>query len=256
MKQKSLLPLFSLLLSCCLLMLCSCSYSDFKRIPETGYLQHKKENTHSHMPFVSYWDNLNTAEWDKRTRPVARRSHKIHLKPMTLQYFDKWPKDKDDQLEIEELRGYFDATLRRRLSLYTHSYPALQIVDKPGRGVWTLDFALLAAKPARVLKNMVMEVPGFLVTGGSAAAKIVFGRKEDSGYISFGMRVFDDKGKLVAEIADFQYGMSVVGFDSKSFRSYAFQRRSIERWVEGICRLLVSASDRKIYKQMFSVNPF
>ena len=60
--------------------------------------------------------------------------------------------------------------------------------------------------------------------------------------------------------ADFAYGMSsLVGtalIDTKDFRRYAYQRKTVEQWAEDFADLAVSPMEKKVGRTSISISPF
>lgn len=245
-----------------MVLLTSCSLSDYSRIPDdTGFFRHMQKNPYPVMHLEDYWDNLDAAEWNNRVHAVAGKMQHIHIKPVTLDYFTPRPANAAHAAAVEHLRDYFQEQLDKRMKeLNSEPGNTLVLENAPGKGVYTVEVALLSAKPARVLKNAVMQIPGMLITGGTLAAEAAAGNKEDMGYVSFGARVYDDHGKLICELGDFEYGMQSVlghvGLDTKDYRPYAYQRRSIDTWVRALGELLTQDIHTRLYKPRFSLNPF
>lgn len=240
----------------------SCSHADFERIPKTsGFFQHLEKSKYESTPMVAYWDDMDDDDWDDRVLGRNGKSQTIILKPVTLDYFTPRPTDAATATRIENMRDYFDKQLQKEFQRL-HNDPGnhLTLVTKPGKGVYTLEIAMLSVKSTNVLKNAAMQAPGFFLKGGSAAASLVLGSKDDTGYICFGARLFDDRGKLICETGDFEYGMQSligrIGFDTKDYRPYAYQRQTIDFWVDQIGQLMTTDSKTPVSKPKVSFNPF
>lgn len=236
----------------------SCTYTDFDRIPRTDYIQHYEECNNPHIPFVSYWSAMSDSDWD---RMVERKSEqKIYMPPVSLHWFADMPQSAAEQRQIEELRSYFDRSIRKLIHELDVKDASFRMVDAPGPGVYVMDYAILCAKPARVLKNAAMAVPGYVVKYSGPVVSTVFGDKEDTGYIAMGARFFDDKGTLLAEMADFEYGVeSVTGhilIDTKNFRPYAYQHQTIDHWVKEFRDIYTTVHATAIKRPSIYFNPF
>lgn len=254
MKRRSLLCLF--LLSAVTLLLNSCIATDFDRIPRTDFIKNYEKPEEDRFDFCSFWDITTNEGWDER----VDHSQKLHLGGVTLQYYQNMPADPKERAKIEELRSYFEQRLRTKFTELAAQDNSLELVDGPGPGVYTVEYALLCAAPARIAKNAALQVPGYLIKGGSIAANLIFGNKEDAGYISFASRLKDDKGTVIAEAADFEYGTeSLTGkvlVDTKNFRPYAYQRQSIDHWVDEFGKLFTTRHEVKVKRPKFFLNPF
>ena len=262
MVRKFASCLIALVMAAGFVSVSSCSHADFNRIPKTsGFFQHLEKSKYESTPMVAYWDDMDDAEWDARVHGTNGKSQTIILKPVTLDYFTPRPKDAALATRIENMRDYFDKELQKEFQrLDKDPNNNLHLVTKPGRGVYTLEVAMLSVKSTNVAKNVAMQVPGFFIKGGSAAASLVLGQKDDTGYISFGARLIDDRGKVICETGDFEYGMQSVigslGFDSKDYRPYAYQKQTIDFWVEEIGQLMTTDSKTPVSKPTVSFNPF
>lgn len=253
--------LVALTLACGLVGVSSCSHADFSKIPNSSFFKHLEKSPYSSTPMAAYWDDMDDNEWDDRVHGRNGKSQLVYLKPVTLDYFTPRPKDAALATRIEHLRDYFNQKLTAEFQrLHNDPNNHLTLVTKPGKGVYTLEIAILSVKSTNVAKNALMQAPGFFVTGGTAAASAVLGSKDDTGYISFGARMFNDRGKLICETGDFEYGMQSVmghlGFDTKDFRPYAYQRQTIDFWVEQIGQLMTTDSKTPVSKPTISFNPF
>ena len=262
MFRKLVSCLMALALAAGVVGVSSCSHADFEKIPKTsGFFRHLQKSPYASTPMVAYWDDMDDNVWDDRVHGRNGKCQAVILKPVTLDYFTPRPDDAALARHIENLRDYFDKELVKEFQrLHNDPDTHLVLTDKPGKGVYTLEIAMLSVKSTNVLKNAAMQAPGFFVTGGSAAASVVLGSKDDTGYISFGARLFDEHGKLICETGDFEYGMQSIigrlGFDTKDFRPYAYQRQTIGFWVEEIGKLMTTDSQTPVTKPKVSFNPF
>lgn len=262
MVRKFASCLFSLALAAGFLGVSSCSHADYDKIPKTsGFFQHLQKSEYESTPMVAYWDDMDDDEWDDRVHGTNGKSQAIILKPVTLNYFTPRPKNAKLATRIENMRNYFDKQLQMEFQrLDKDPGNNLHLASKPRRGVYTLEVAMLSVKSTNVIKNAAMQAPGIFITGGSTAASLVLGQKDDSGYISFGARLFDDHGKLICETGDFEYGMPSImghfGFDTKDYRPYAYQRQTIDFWVKEIGQLMTTDSKTPVSKPKVSFNPF
>lgn len=238
------------------MLLSSCVTTDFDRIPRTDFIHNYEEPEEDRFDFCSFWDITTDEGWDDR----VEHSQKLYLAGVTLDYFQNMPADPRERAKIEELRTYFEQRLRRKFTELAAQDNTFELVDKPGPGVYTTEYALLCAAPARIVKNAAMQVPGYVVKCGGIAAHLLFGSKEDTGYIAFAARLKDDKGVVIAEAADFEYGTeSLTGMvlvDTKNFRPYAYQRQSIDHWVDEFGKLFTTRHEVKVKRPQFFLNPF
>lgn len=248
---------------CCLLLvtamttlLNSCITSDFDRIPRTEFITHYEKPEEPRFHFASFWDITTNEGWDQR----VEKSQKIYFGGVTLDYYQGMPATPHARADIEELRTYFEQRLRTKFAELAAQDNTLDMVNAPGPGVYTAEYALLCAAPARIIKNAAILASGYAVKGGGIAAELLFGSKEDTGYIAFASRLKDDTGRVIAEAADFEYGTeSLTGkvlVDTKNFRPYAYQRQSIDHWVDEFGKLFTTRHEVEVKKPLFFLNPF
>ena len=66
MKKRQLLHTFLItLMMACVLMSCQ-QTTPFEYIPRNGFITHFEESDGSRMPFASYWDISDNADWNER----------------------------------------------------------------------------------------------------------------------------------------------------------------------------------------------
>ncbi len=252
--KQPLLPLLLCLLS--LACLLSCTSQTYNSIPRNGYITHFSPSDHKRMPFDSYWDISDNKDWDERVRGEHGKSQPIHIKPITLAYFQDMPADPAERQAIEELRDYFERKLRERLAELDAEKGSFHLMSKPDKDTYTVEIAMLSAQPTRIAKNIASAAAGFLLRGGG----LLLSRERDKGSISMGARFYAPNGKLVAEVADFEFGQkSLVGMvliDTKDFRHYAYQRQTIDQWAEEFTKIFSTIHEEKIRKPWYTLNPF
>lgn len=238
------------------LLFSSCASTDFNRIPRTSFIQHYEEINHPRSPFISAWDCQTDAEWNAS---VNNKRH-LYISPVTLQHFQTASQTAADRKQIEELRAYFDTRLREEMAKAVKKHPNLILVDKPTAGAWQLDVALLSARPVSVAKNALVTGAAQAVGGGFIWDRVLSTKEESKGYVSMAARVTNGQGKRVTEVADFEYGMgSLTGMvlaDTKDFRPFAYQRRSIDHWAEEFAELFTTTASTSVSRPYFSINPF
>ncbi len=249
-----LLPLlFCLLTFACLI---SCTSQTYENIPRNGYITHFAPSDHKRMPFDSYWDISDNKDWDERVRGEHGKSQPIYIKPITLAHFENMPENPHERKAIEELRDYFQQTLNEEMARLDAEKGSFHLMSAPGANTYTVEIALLSAKPTRIANNLLSKAAGFLLRGGG----LLISRARDKGSISMGARFYAPNGKLVAEVADFEYGQeSLVGMvlvDTKDFRHYAYQRQTIDQWVREFAKIFSTIHEEKIRKPWFTLNPF
>lgn len=237
-------------------LMTSCQTTDFDRIPRTGFVTHYKKTDHSRMPFDSYWDISDNTDWDQRVLGEKHKSNPIYVAPVTLEYFDGMPPSLKGRREIEKLAAYFDARLKAVLGKLDAQNNTFHLVAAPQSDAYTVQIALLSAKAARPLENIAGDAAGFFVRG---AGLLTATDSDSKGSISMGARYYAPGGKLVAEVADFQYGRtSLFGMllvDLKDFSLFAYQRRTIDQWVDEFAKLFTTTHATKVKKPLFSLNP-
>lgn len=236
------------------LLLAGCSLSDFSKIPDSGFITHLQRNDHKRMPFDSYWDISDNAQWDRRV--AGLKSQEVYIAPVTLRYFVGMPAEAEQQAEIRKLRDYFDERLAAELAKLDAANPHFHLVPSPTPNSYRVEIALLSAQQENKLDNLMSDLTGMLVSG----AGLLTSRKADRGYISMGAKYYSPEGKLVAEVADFEYGQSsltgMLLVDTKDFRTFAYQRQTIDQWVHELAKLLITPHEQKVSKPRFTLNPF
>lgn len=239
-----------------LLFLVSCSSSDFSRIPRNSYIEHMVKNDKKRMPFDSYWDISDNKDWDDRVTGAHHKRLDVYVAPVSLEYFRNMPKSPRHQAAIRALRDYFDARLATVLGKQAEESPHFRLVKQPTPNAYRVEIALLSAKPANIIDNIASDVAGTLYAG----LGFLISRKSDKGSISMGAKYFAPNGKLVAEVADFEYGQSsLVGLilvDFKDFSFYAYQRQTIDQWVDEFAKLFTTKHEQRVHKPWVTFNPF
>lgn len=237
-------------------LLVSCSTSDYSRIPKSPFLAHYQPCTVERVPFCSYWDNLTDEEWNKG----IQRTRKVYLKPVTLEHLQRDGRTMENAEEMEQLRQYFDTRLREEYAKAAKANPGLIVVQHPDPQAAVLEVAILSAHPVRVDKNATILIGNKLLGGGMVWKWLFSNRDEQLGHISMGARLLSPNGKLLAEMADFEYGMEsltgLVALDTKNFRPFAYQRRTIDTWAEQLAELTVTSTVQNVEDPLFSLNPF
>ena len=246
--------LITMLMACGLI---SCQQNaPFEQIPRNGFISNFEKSDGSRMPFVSYWDISDNADWNERVQGCNNKSQPVYVKPITLEHFSAADTLHAKSPEVIKLRDYFQSKLMAELKRQDASANTFHLVNKPTADSYTVEIALLSASPTRVLNNAAAAAAGVVIRGGS----FLVSRAKDKGSLSMGIRFYDPKGKLVAETADFEYGKeSVPGMilvDSKDFRPYVYHQRIIDEWVKEISTIFTTVHEHRIKRPWFSLNPF
>lgn len=257
MKTRQLIhTLLITLLMACGLISCQQKNATFQHIPRNGFITHFEESDGSRMPFASYWDISDNEDWNERVQGQKNKSQAVYVKPISLQYFEPNATLMGDSPEVVKLRDYFQKTLMEELKRQDASANTFHLVSAPTADSYTVEIALLSATPTRILNNAASSAAGFVVKGGG----FLVSQSKDKGTLSMGIRFYDPKGKLVAETADFEYGLrSVPGMilvDSKDFRPYAYHKRIIDEWVKEISTIFTTVHEHSIERPWYSLNPF
>lgn len=228
----------------------------FQHIPRNGFITHYEESDGSRMPFASYWDISDNEDWNERVQGQKNKSQAVYVKPISLQYFEGSGTLKANSPEVLQLRDYYEKTLMEELKRQDKSANTFHLVDAPSPNAYTVEIALLSATPTRILNNVASSAAGFVVKGGS----FLVSQAKDKGTLSMGIRFYNPEGKLVAETADFEYGLrSVPGMilvDSKDFRPYVYHKRIIDEWVKEISTIFTTVHEHRIKRPWYSLNPF
>lgn len=228
----------------------------FDRIPRNGFISHFEESDGSRMPFDSYWDISDNEDWNERVRGDKNKSQAVYVKPITLDYFQKGSVLQAKSPAVIKLRDYFEDKLMAELKKQDASENSFHLVNAPGKDVYTVEIALLSGTPTRILNNTAAMAAGFVIRGSN----YLISSKQDTGSLCMGIRFYAPNGRLVAEIADFEYGKKslpgmIIG-DSKDFRPYAYHRRIIDGWVGEIVQVFTTIHEQKIKRPWYSLNPF
>ena len=256
MKSRQFLGLlFSVLLMVCGLVSCH-QTTPFHQIPRNGFITHFEESDGSRMPFASYWDISDNSDWNERVQGSRNKSQPVYIKPISLSYFSPGPSLRAQSPEVIRLRNYFQDTLTAELKRQDASTNTFHLLDAPAPNAYTVEIALLSATPTRLINNAAAVAAGVAVRGGS----FLVSRRADTGSLSMGIRFYDPSGRLVAETADFEYGMrSIPGMilvDSKDFRPYVYHQRIIDEWVKEISTIFTTVHEHRIKRPWYSLNPF
>ncbi len=247
---------FSILSLPVFFLIVACSQHTFDRIPRNGFIEHFAESDHQRMAFDSYWDISDNKDWNQRVTGEKGKSQPICVFPVTLDYFADMPQNPEDRARIQELCNYFNKKLTDRLIRLDAENNTFHLVDKPGPDTYTVRIALLSAKPTNISKNFLSSAVGAFVKGGS----LLLSDTQDKGYVSMGAKFYAPNGRLVAEVADFDYGQeSLIGkvtVDMKNFHHFAYQRQTIDDWVEQFVKIFTTVHENKIRKPWFKLMPF
>ncbi len=236
--------------------LTGCSGTDpYELIPRTGFITHYQKSDHARMPFESYWDISDNKDWNKRVEGTHGKSQSIYFKPVTLSYFADMPEKADERKAVQGLRDYFQQKLTGEMQKLDAEHNTFHLTTAPGPQTYTVEVALLAAHPTKVANNIAATAAGALVKGGG----FLFSDKDSTGSVSMGARFYAPNGKLVAEIADYEYGQkSVTGMilvDAKDFEKYGYQRQTIDQWIDEFKQIFTTIHEHKIRKPWFTLNP-
>lgn len=235
--------------------LSSCSLSDFNKIPRNGFISHFSKSDHKRVPFDSYWDISDNDDWNERVEGSHNKSQAIYIAPVRLDYFLDMPEDDDKRKQIEALRKYFDERLMKVLGELDEKDGSFHLVPERTPDAYTVEIAILSAKHGNAITNLASDAAGFIIRGGG----LLTWWMTDKGSISMGARYYAPNGKLVAEVADFEYGQtSLVGMalvDFKDFINYAYQRQTIDQWVDIFAKLFTTPHSDKVKKPWFTLNP-
>ena len=256
MKKRQLLhTLLITLMMACVLMSCQ-QTTPFEYIPRNGFITHFEESDGSRMPFASYWDISDNADWNERVTGQKNKSQAVYVKPISLKYFVPGDGLHAQSPEVIKLRDYYQKTLMEELCRQDAAANTFHLVSSPTPDAYTVEIALLSASPTRILNNVAATAAGVAVTGGS----FLVSQAKDKGTLSMGIRFYNPKGQLVAETADFEYGLrSVPGMilaDSKDFRPYVYHQRIIDEWVKEIATVFTTIHEHCIKRPWYSLNPF
>lgn len=237
------------------LLLTACQQSHFNKLPHTGFITHYQQTDHKRMPFDSYWDISDNKDWDERIAGQNNKSQAIYLAPVTLDFFQDMPTDPQKRQQIFALRDYFNKRLLTVMQDLDAKNPNFHLVSAPDSHAYRVEIAILSAKHGSALRNIACDAAGFIVRGSG----IIAGEFTDKGYISMGARYYAPSGKLVAEVADFEYGQtSLIGMalvDLKDFIDFAYQRRTIDQWVDEFATLFTTPHEHSVHAPWFTLNP-
>lgn len=239
-----------------LLLFTSCASTDYNRLPKTGFITRYEKNTDERVPFVSYWDKISVQDWDA----YVKKQRVIYLAPVTIDFIDKAPEDAAQMEHLMDLRDYFDAQLDKVFKAKADADPNLTVVRNPVPDAVRVEVAILSAQPINRKMLLTEDGANLLVNGAGWLIRKCFSSEDDMGHIAMGARMFEVNGELLAEMADFEYGMtSVAGallLDTKDFRPYAYQKQTIDHWAEEFASLTTTPYEKKVHRPEFSLSPF
>lgn len=245
-----------LLLAVVSLLLASCASTDYARLPKTGFISRYEKNTDERVPFVSYWDKIEVQDWDA----YVKKQRVVYLAPVTIDFIDRKPATAEEMEHLLDLRDYFDAQLDKAFKAKADADPNLTVVRNPVPGAVRVEVAILSAQPVNRKMLLAEDSANLVVNGAGWLIRKCFSSEDDMGHIAMGARLFEVNGKLLAEVADFEYGMtSVAGallLDTKDFRPYAYQKQTIDHWAEEFATLATTPYEKKVHRPEFSVSPF
>lgn len=219
------------------------------------------------MAFDSYWDISDNKDWNERVQGVNGKSQAIYIYPVTLDYLSNKPQDPKALEELQALCEYFDRKLLEVLRKQDASDNSFHLVNKIGADTYSVRIALLEVDPTHTDKTVTGALLGMssnLVGGGAgmaiSGANRLMNKESDRGSIAMGAHFYAPNGKLVAEVADFEYGeKSLVGMvlaDAKDFQRYAYHKRAIDEWVRQFEQCFTTVHEHRIKKPWFSLKPY
>lgn len=237
-----------------MLMIVACSGDkSFKSLPQTGFITHYEQSDKSRMSFDSYWDISDNKDWNERVEGSKGKSQEVHIKPVTTKYLADYPQEKDKAEDVEELRQYFDKKIKEKLVKLDKMDNTFHLVDKPTRNSYTVEIALLSIAPTNITANSAGAVAGTLARGAGSVLTNV----SPIGHISMGARFKDPRGKLVAEVADFEKDesavISYVLVDIKDFQYYAHHKRHIDIWCDQFAEIFTTTHEHKVKRPWFNL---
>ena len=240
--------------------LVSCSSTNnFNKVPKnTGFFQHLTENKDRDVPVDAYWgEGMTNQEWDQRVTGADARGVSLRVAPVTLNYMVNRPSTAKEMQELVELKQYFDKKLMNEFQkLSADSRNHFHLVQQGGPGVFTMETAILSAKPVVVSKNAALKVVG-MATGAGFVTDRILGKDDDKGSICIACRIKNPSGRVVSETAKYMTGQSsILGYDLKDFQSYAHHKACIDDWVKLAADSFVMKSDDKLSLPWFKLNPF
>ncbi len=246
----------------------SCQHVDtYDLIPRNGFIRHYQKTDGSRMAFDSYWDISDNKDWDERVQGTNGKSQAVYICPVTLDYLSNKPQDPKSLKELQALCGYFDRKLLEVLQKQDAFDNSFHLVNKTGADTYSVRIALLEVDPTHTGKTAtgaLIGMSGNLVGGGAGMAisgvNRLMNEESDRGSIAMGAHFYAPDGKLVAEVADFEYGeKSLVGMvlaDAKDFQRYAYHKRAIDEWVRQLEQCFTTVHEHRIRKPWFSLKPY
>lgn len=251
---KKTIHLLLLITMTCLAPLAMTSCSDnYDKIPHTGFIRNYQHDKDNRTPFLSYWAKGNEKEWNDRVAGVKGKKQVLYVKDINVSYMEKAPQNEKQQKDLDNLRTYFKNSLVTHLTKAESKGLNFKIQNKPTCDAYILEIAITSITPTNIKGNLLSLGVGTIQRG----ADILSDKIIPKGHISIAGKLWDNKGKLIAEIADYEedHG-SLLGLDVKNFSRYAHHRKNIDNWCDEFTTALSSPTNTKIKKQKIFLNPF
>jgi hypothetical protein len=240
-----------LLLVAAAFLLASCAHDDFDKIPRTAFIQHYVHDEDNRTPFLSYWENGNTKEWNARVEGSHGKKQVLYVKDINTAYLTPQPKDDNEKKDLESLKVYFRTSLNKHLQAATKQSSSFIVSPKQTHDAYTLEVAITSITPSKPVGNALASGLGNIKPGLGLTQKLV-----PKGKISVAAKLKDNHGKIIAEMADYNEDKSSILIDFKDFTRYGHHKSEIDQWCREFTDALTHPADHKIKRRPFWLNPF
>ncbi len=235
-------------------LLPSCSKKDnFDQIPRTGFIQHYQHDEDKQTPFLSYWVDGNTREWNDRVQGKHGKKQVLYIKDININFMNAKPETAAEKKDLDKLRQYFRDSLSKNIRQALKNDYNFIPKSTPSPDAYTLEIAITSITPTHAVTNMLLSGINELKAGVST----IGGQLVKKGHISIAAKLADEKGRTIAEMADYREDHSALLFDLKDFTRYKHHERHIDEWSKEITETLTHPADYKVEApKKFTLNPF
>lgn len=254
MKHFSPFSVIFLTVFATLLLLPSCSKHDnFDKIPHTGFITHYQHSENNRTPFLSYWAHGNAEVWDNRVQGKKGQKQVLYIKDINIGYMDAKSSKNSAKKDLDTLRDYFRESLRKNILTSVQGERNFIPQAHPSANAYTLEIAIISITPTHATANLLLSSVNNIKSGiGTVGGQLL-----EKGHIAIAAKLSDEKGRVIAEMADYREDHSALLIDLKDFTRYKHHEKHIDEWCKEITLLITHPSNYKVDPpRKFTLNPF
>ena len=233
----------SLIFSCFLISLNSCSFFHASPAPDSGFIPHPE----TMVP--SFWRAPFDRAWfaDKEKFKKMKLSYrKLYIRPVDVTHLSKagsWGNfsslgQANDPKDVSDMAEYMKTAFTKAIK--NHPTQAIKIVDQPGPETFILELALVELNPTKVAVNATGTAVGFFVPGSGLISTT------GKGSIAFEAIVKDgETEEVLVTFADRQED-KVTLMNYRSYLRYGFGRLIVNEWADQYAELSMTGLEHKV----------